>query len=1101
MKEIDDLINIINQDKERLKCFLQSQCGVDISAMEKKRKQELFQNEISIHSLKELRVAAIMDRFTYESYSPECTLLEITSENWEEELVEFKPHLLFVESVWEGKDKTWYRKVSKVSREYSELVNYCRKHNIPVIFWNKEDPVWTDTFMDAASFADYIFTTDVDCIKRYKTELDNDNVFFLHFAAQPQIHNPIEKYDRKDKFCFAGAYYHRYPERAQTFDEFAKVFVESKGLDIYDRNYGNSRPEHAFPDTYSSMILGKLAPGEIDKAYKGYYYGVNMNSVNQSQTMFARRVFEMLASNTVTVGNYACGLRKMFGDLTICTNSGKTLKEQLTCYCGNDIDYRKYRLAGLRKALQAHLYEDRLDYIVQKVYGVSLKRKLPKVLIYAYINAEKDMNRLQEMFDSQTYDNKEIVFVTSEKFRGDDIRLANIITWEDALQKTIILPDGYIAYWSVDDYYGKNYLLDMVLTLRYMNADVIGKKCYYECVDDSVMLQEEKRYMHCTDLDIRSSICAGSLLSEWKVTDLFQNNKYHFNHQFCIDEFNYCRKSGVLYVDMVDDIAILDEGIEFEQLIEFAEHIQKEKEAKEVKKLKIDQLLGSHKLNSKAKIEFRIFGKKLQVNSNMPSDTHEYVYFPHLCNIDEEWRKKEAGFKLVCNGSLDMTAVCILLDEHKQRIDAVTGMSGRILKLPIDCNVRYLKFGIRPRGEGKSLIDSVIVGDFSDFCSEEEYIFDSDIAILTNHYPSEQDLYRNMFVHKRAMMYKDNGVSCNIIRVNRYVPKRKREFQGINIIEGSSEVLRAALEIGQLKTILIHFLDCDMWEVLKNYLSKIRIIIWSHGADIQPWFRRSFLYKTEDEIEKAKKETRKKEDLWKEVFLASETNDIHFIYVSEYLANTVMEDYGYQLPKEKYSVIHNYIDNNMFLYVPKNEEQRKRIISIRPYASSSYANDIMAKAIIELANRDFFEELEFLIIGDGILFDEITEPLRKYKNVILRKTFLCQEEIAELYKEYGIVLIPSRGDTQGVSRDEAMVAGLVPIASKVMAVPEFVDENCGFLADYEDYMAMADYIEFLYKNQEQFKIMSKNAHEQVLKLSGYVKTIKRELNVLDEYTK
>lgn len=32
---------------------------------------------------------------------------------------------------------------------------------------------------------------------------------------------------------------------------------------------------------------------------------------------------------------------------------------------------------------------------------------------------------------------------------------------------------------------------------------------------------------------------------------------------------------------------------------------------------------------------------------------------------------------------------------------------------------------------------------------------------------------------------------------------------------------------------------------------------------------------------------------------------------------------------------------------------------------------------------------------------------------------------------------PTRMDTQGVSRDEAMCSGLVPITNKVAAVPEF----------------------------------------------------------------
>ena len=38
------------------------------------------------NSLKELKIACVMDRFTLDSYQPECCLLEVTPENWESEI-------------------------------------------------------------------------------------------------------------------------------------------------------------------------------------------------------------------------------------------------------------------------------------------------------------------------------------------------------------------------------------------------------------------------------------------------------------------------------------------------------------------------------------------------------------------------------------------------------------------------------------------------------------------------------------------------------------------------------------------------------------------------------------------------------------------------------------------------------------------------------------------------------------------------------------------------------------------------------------------------------------------------------------------------------
>ena len=51
---------------------------------------------------KKLRVAAIMDEFTYYCYAPECDLMQVTPDNFREELSGFEPDLLFIESVWRG---------------------------------------------------------------------------------------------------------------------------------------------------------------------------------------------------------------------------------------------------------------------------------------------------------------------------------------------------------------------------------------------------------------------------------------------------------------------------------------------------------------------------------------------------------------------------------------------------------------------------------------------------------------------------------------------------------------------------------------------------------------------------------------------------------------------------------------------------------------------------------------------------------------------------------------------------------------------------------------------------------------------------------------
>ena len=80
--------------------------------------------------------------------------------------------------------------------EVIEILNWAKDMKCPTIFWNKEDPVHFKSFLNVAKLFDYVFTTDIDCIQRYKNALDHDRVYLLPFAVQPKLHNPIEEFVR-----------------------------------------------------------------------------------------------------------------------------------------------------------------------------------------------------------------------------------------------------------------------------------------------------------------------------------------------------------------------------------------------------------------------------------------------------------------------------------------------------------------------------------------------------------------------------------------------------------------------------------------------------------------------------------------------------------------------------------------------------------------------------------------------------------------------------------------------------------------------------------------------------------------------------------------
>ena len=1047
--------------------------------------------------LKEIKVVCIMDRFTLDSYTPECLHLEITPQNWKSEINEFKPDMLFIESAWKGKDDLWYRKIDRFSQEIFDLCSYCQDHNIPIVFWNKEDPIYTDSFMATASLADVVFTTDIGCISKYKAELEHDRVYHLHFAAQPLIHNPIKKYERKDKFCFAGAYYHKYKKRAEVFDNFSKVFIKTKGFDIYDRNYQNARPEHAFPQEYDPYIIGKLEPQEIDVAYKGYYFGVNMNSVDQSQTMFARRSFELLASNTIVVGNFSRGVKNYFGDLTICTNDEKTLEKDLDKYT-NMISLRKYRLLGLREALSAHLYEDRLSYIIEKVFGQNIKSQLPEITVIAKANSVEESSRLQKMYLKQTYQHSRLIIIYDKQ--PENISNENITVLTSNQLRNVKIRDlaegGYIAYFNMKDWYGPNYLLDLILTTKYGKYSVIGKAAYFEIQNDKAVKFGDDVYCPVRKLAARRSIAAIETVGMLLVEDMTAEAEWKNEDMFSVDEFNYCSECSGSTCQEAEDMVIADKGIPLEIINRYAEQIEPAPKGVGVFEINA-KTLSQVNIPKNIPVRFDLRGKQSVIKSRLPEGQHAYVYLEKMHELNTLPGDGDFPIKFCGKGNLDLICVCIFYNKDKKNIKPLYPKLGRLERLELPKDSHYVKFGFRPKGSGSCTLDGIVIGE-SENSADNCFLSRSGVLVLTNQYPTADNLYRNMFVHKRVTIYKQDGLICDIMKMNKFTRNDYYEFEGINVTEGQEDMLMSILASGSIKTVCVHFLDENMWRVLKFYTDKVRILVWVHGSEIQPWWRREFNFTTKDILEYEKLQSNARMKFWERVFRELDKYPAHFIFVSRYFAEEVFEDYKVVLPTENYSIMHNCIDVDMFEYSPKCAEQRLKLLSIRPYASHKYANDLTVKCIQELSKKPYFDELQFLLIGNGELYDSTLQSLKGYKNVTMEKTFLRQEEISTLYKQFGIFISPTRMDAQGVSRDEAMACGLVPVTNAVTAIPEFVDDSCGILAPGEDWKAMADGIDRLYNDQELFLSMTQNAAARVRKQSTKEFTIDKELYLINK---
>ncbi len=125
-----------------------------------------------------------------------------------------------------------------------------------------------------------------------------------------------------------------------------------------------------------------------------------------------------------------------------------------------------------------------------------------------------------------------------------------------------------------------------------------------------------------------------------------------------------------------------------------------------------------------------------------------------------------------------------------------------------------------------------------------------------------------------------------------------------------------------------------MWKSVRAHHRGRRVVVWLHGAEVQPWWRRSYNYQSDQELDVAKRASDARIAFWREVFEDTAV-DVHFVFVSQYFADEVMEDVGVTLPRSRYSIVHNPIDTDLFSFIPKQEDARLKVLSIRPFASPS----------------------------------------------------------------------------------------------------------------------------------------------------------------------
>lgn len=481
---------------------------------------------------RQIKAAVILDDFSDLALRYEWEHVRFGPDDWREVLTATDPDLLFVESAWHGNGDRWRLHLTRnnqPSTQLSELVAWCRERGIPTVFWNKEDPPNYDVFLETARLFDQVFTVDAERIPHYQHALGHDRIDLLPFAAQPRIHNPIRRGEgRVYDVAFAGTWFAEKHSARREQLEFlldAAVWAGSTnggrskdGLHIWSRLQKVAK-RYRFPKKYAGYVVGSLPYERMLAAYTSYKLFLNVNSVTESKTMGARRLFELSAAQTPIVSAPAASIEPFFGDTVTVVSDEADARRAIDTLLG-DADLRdRAALRAHRHVFDDHLYTHRVEAVLRAAGVVTTATRLaPDVSAIVPTRRPEQLDHVLATLGRQTHRQLQVVLVThgwdaprdlTERARRAGLeRVVSLpadpaLTLGACLNLGIGASDGeLVAKVDDDNFYFPHYLTDLVRALDFSAAEVAGKWAHYVHLEagDTTVLRFEEREHRYTDL-------------------------------------------------------------------------------------------------------------------------------------------------------------------------------------------------------------------------------------------------------------------------------------------------------------------------------------------------------------------------------------------------------------------------------------------------------------------------------------------------------------------------------------------------------------------------------------------------------------------------
>ena len=398
-----------------------------------------------------VKIGIVCDQFMWDALSPAAEFIYIRPAKSSFETLESLDLLLVVSTFRGLKEEEWRRCSKPNSPQFiilCEMMTRARAIGKPVAFYSKEDPVHYLQFLDFAKRADFIFTTARESVTDYCRDCGHSRVFPLEFCLNPLLHNPIGRGQRIRGVLFAGSWMGKSLERCAALTAIFRG-VRRSGLPfwIFDRRSSEHKGDvFAFPDEFKTYVKPSVGHDVLQSLHKSINWAINVNTVTESETMFAARVRELLANGTLLVSNRSKGMERKFPEVFVAED-----EETVRRILGSDDEpaLSERRFAGIRRVMTGETCYDRIDELLARV-GFRQEPRVRRILVVC----DRVTPKVREYFDRQTYPHRKLVS-------------------REALTEGEYLQMDIVAFFVDGVRYPMHYLEDLSNAFKYVNVDFV----------------------------------------------------------------------------------------------------------------------------------------------------------------------------------------------------------------------------------------------------------------------------------------------------------------------------------------------------------------------------------------------------------------------------------------------------------------------------------------------------------------------------------------------------------------------------------------------------------------------------------------------------